>query len=106
MMPPARSKNGKTSKMHQQLAFQGEGRLAAIKGDNTLADLAQHYDVHPNQITAWRAQLAKGAADVFGAEPGGMASPPVVDLKLLHSKIGELALENDFYLVRSAKPAC
>jgi transposase len=40
--------------------------------------------------------LSEGAAGVFGAEPGGMASPPAVDLKLLHAKIGELALENDF----------
>jgi transposase len=76
--------------------FKAKVALAAIKGDKTLADLAQHYDVHPNQIIAWKAQLSEGAAGVFGAEPGGMASPPAVDLKLLHAKIGELALENDF----------
>ena len=76
--------------------FKAKEALAAIKGDKTLADLAQYYDVHPNQITAWKAQLAEGAAGVFGAEPSGVASPPVVDLKLLHAKIGELALEKDF----------
>jgi hypothetical protein len=43
--------------------------LAAIKGDRTLAQLAEHFDVHANQITAWKAQLESGAADVFG--PGG-----------------------------------
>jgi transposase-like protein len=43
--------------------------LAAIKGDRTLAQLAEQFDVHPNQITSWKAQLEDGASDVFG--PGG-----------------------------------
>ena len=42
--------------------------LAALKGDKTLADLAQQLDVHPNQITQWKAQLQEGAAGVFGSE--------------------------------------
>ena len=67
--------------------------VAAIKGEKTLAELAQQYDVHPNQITAWKAQLVDGAVDVFGS---GTAATPVVDLKVLHAKLGELTLENDF----------
>jgi len=77
-------------------AIKANVALAAIKGEKTLADLAQQYDVHANQITAWKAQLAEGAAAVFGAEPGGAAPASAVDLKLLHAKIGELALENNF----------
>jgi transposase-like protein len=68
--------------------------LAAIKGDRTLAELAEQFDVHPNQITSWKAQLEGGATDVFGL--GNGAAQPVVDVKSLHAKIGELTLENDF----------
>ena len=78
-------------------AFKAKVALAAIKGEKTLAELAQLFDVHANQITNWKAQLLDGAAAVFGS---GGAGPPeatrVVDLKALHAKIGELALENDF----------
>ena len=61
----------------------------------TLIELAQDFDVHPNQIKQWRDQLLQGAIGVFGdnlkAEP-----EPVIDVKTLHAKIGELTLENDF----------
>jgi transposase len=75
-------------------AFKAKLALAAIKGDRTLAELAEQFDVHPNQITSWKAQLEGGAADVFGL--GNGAAQPVVDVKSLHAKIGELTLENDF----------
>ncbi len=53
--------------------------LAAVKGEKTLAELAQQYDVHPNLINQWRARLLEGAADVFGSEPTAVepAVPPV-----------------------------
>ena len=76
-------------------AFKAKVALAAVKGDRTLAQLAEQFDVHPNQIAAWKAQLESGAAEVFG--PGGTGTaPPAVDVKSLHAKIGELTLENDF----------
>src|SRR5450759_3191537 len=74
--------------------FKSKVALAAIKGDKTLAELAQLFDVHPNQITQWKAQLLEGAAGVFGSE--ARTAAPSVDLKSLHAKIGELTLENDF----------
>jgi transposase len=52
-------------------AFKAKVALAAVKGDRTIAQLAEHFDVHPNQITAWKAQLEGGASGVFG--PGSEA---------------------------------
>jgi transposase-like protein len=68
--------------------------LAAIKREDTLAQLATRFDVHPNQIVQWRGRLLERAADVFNsAEP---ATEPGPVIKSLHAKIGQLALENDF----------
>ena len=76
-------------------AFKAKVALATHKGEKTLAELAQQFDVHVNQITQWKGQLLEGAAGVFGQDKSE-ASAPNVDLKVLHAKIGELALENDF----------
>jgi transposase len=70
--------------------------LVAIKSEKTLAELAQQYDVHPNQITAWKGQLVDAAAGVFGSGAGAADAEPAIDVKMFHAKIGELTLENDF----------
>ncbi len=75
-------------------AFKAKVALAAVKGDRTIAQLAEHFDVHPNQITAWKSQLEGSASEVFGSG-GGTRVTPAVDVKSLHAKIGELTLEND-----------
>jgi len=85
----------KRARRHHTPAFKAKVALAAIKGEMTLAQLAEHFDVHPNQITQWKTQLQESAANAFG--PGGNGpAQPTVDVKALHAKIGELTLENDF----------
>ncbi len=83
--------------------------LAAVKGEKTLAELAQQFDVHPNQITAWKAQLVGGAAEVFGSEAKAGLAAPAIDLKTLR----RADMTNDprssrgctFCPARSARPA-
>jgi putative transposase len=77
-------------------AFKAKVALAAVKGEKTLAELAQQFDIHPNQITQWKGQLLDGAAGVFGSDSRTDGNGPAVDLTVLHAKIGELTLENDF----------
>ena len=77
-------------------AFKAKVAIAAVKGERTIAQIAEQFDVHPNQVTTWKAQLEGGAADVFGAGGSTMPAAPAVDVKQLHAKIGELTLENDF----------
>jgi transposase len=76
--------------------FKAKVALAAIKGEKTLTELAEQFDVHANQITGWKSQLLEGAAGVFGSEAKAETTAAAVDLKTLHAKIGELTLENDF----------
>ena len=73
--------------------FKGQVAIAALKGDKTLAELAQQFDVHPNQIADWKTQLMDRSAQVFGDSPDKGGEP---DIKTMQAKIGQLTLENDF----------
>jgi transposase len=76
--------------------FKAKVALAAIRGERTLIELSQQFDVHPNQIKQWKDLLLEGASGVFGADAKSEPAAPIVDVKTLHAKIGELTLENDF----------
>lgn len=85
----------KRARRNHTATFKAKVALAAVRGDKTLSELAKQFDVHPNQITDWKNQLVERSAAVFDGAGGSKAEPPV-DLKALHAKIGQLALENDF----------
>ena len=75
-------------------AFKARVALEALRGEQTLAELAQKYDAHATQIAAWKSELLQRAAGVF--EDGRARGDQKVDLDRLHAKIGQLTLENDF----------
>jgi transposase-like protein len=76
-------------------AFKAKVALEAIKGDQTLVELSERFQVHPNQIAEWKKILLEKAPDVFDK---GKPSREL-DVKELHAKIGQLAMENDFLSV-------
>src|SRR5437016_12392867 len=84
----------KRPRRNHSATFKAKVALAAIKGDKTMVELAEQFKVHPNQIGQWRAELLERAAEVFATAADKRDAGP--DLKTLHAKIGQLALENDF----------
>ena len=77
--------------------------LEALREQATVADLAQRYQVHPNQIYAWKKQLLEQAARAFESGGGDAAAGRERELEKLHAKIGELIVERDFLARRSGR---
>ena len=86
----------KRTRRNHSPAFKAKVALAAIKGERTMQQLADQFDIHVSQITTWKEQLQAGAVDVFDVGISGKSAAPEIDIKSLHAKIGELTLENDF----------
>jgi transposase len=85
----------KRTRRNHSPAFKAKVALAAVRGDRTLAELAEHFDVHPNQIQDWKQKLVTKAETVFGGSVAAAADHEQVQQRL-HAKIGQLTMEKDF----------
>jgi transposase len=74
--------------------FKAQVALEAIRGEKTIAEIAAHHEVHPTQVTAWKAQVLENLEAVFGAE--ALAGDGKERIRELHEKIGQLMMERDF----------
>jgi len=84
----------KRPRRNHSAAFKAKVALVAIRGDKTLVELSEHFEVHPNQITQWKSQLLERAAAVFGGETP--APDSAATIRALQAKVGQLAMECDF----------
>ncbi len=77
-------------------AFKAKVALEALRGDQTLAELASRHKVHPNLITKWKRQATERMVDVVSGKQVGRDGSRETEIKELHAKIGELTVEKDF----------
>ncbi len=85
----------KRSRRNHSPVFKAKVALQAIRGDKTLAELAQQHQVHSNQIAAWKQQLLERATELF-ANGQSLAADSEQRVQELHAKVGELTMERDF----------
>jgi transposase-like protein len=86
----------KKQRRNHGASFKAKVALEAIKGDQTLVELSERFQVHPNQIGEWKKLLMEKAPEIFDK---GKSSSKEPDIKELHAKIGQLSMENDFLSV-------
>ena len=73
--------------------FKDQVAVASLRGDKTIAEIAEKFEVHPNQVTPWKAQLLERSSETFGEKADGTPAP---NIEKMEAKIGRLTLENDF----------
>jgi len=86
----------KTKRKRYSAEFKAKVALEAIKSEQTLAELAAKYSLHPNMITNWKRQAIENMADAFSSKSERDNKADEAQIKELHAKIGQLTVEHDF----------
>lgn len=86
----------KTKRTRYSAEFKAKVALDAIRGEQTLSELATKYDVHSNMIATWKRQAIENMAETFSGKSERAGSANEAQIKELHAKIGQLTVERDF----------
>ncbi len=93
----------KTKRRRFSAEFKATVALEALKGEQTLSELAARFDIHPNMIAQWKRQATEGLTEVFSSKGAKQQEAGESQIKELHAKIGQLTIERDFLAKASGR---
>ena len=93
----------KTKRRRFSADFKAKVALEALKGEQTIAELATRFDLHPNMIAQWKRQATEGMVEVFSSKTARREEVGEAQIKDLHAKIGQLTIERDFLAKASGR---
>jgi len=94
---------GRVTRKRYSAEFKARVALEALRGEQTVAELAAKHGVHVTMINGWKRQAVEGMAAIFGAKAEALPAATEADLARLHAKIGQLVVERDFLAKASGR---